>query len=53
MRGFLASWNKPRILKFLACFLILHCLQERLTEGRINTIGLRQRPLAPLFDFFD
>ena len=53
MRGFPASWNKPRILKFLACFLILHCLQEPLTEGRIDTIGLRQRPLAPLFDFFD
>ena len=40
-------------LKYLHCFLILHSPQEPLTEGRINTISLRQRPLAPLFDFFD
>jgi hypothetical protein len=39
--------------KYLHSFLILHSLQELLTEGRINTIGLRQRPLAPLFEFVD
>jgi hypothetical protein len=51
--GFAASWHTPRILKYLACLLFLHCLQEPLTNGRIDAIGLRQRPLTPLFDFVD
>ena len=48
-----ATADKLRILKYVACFLIPHCLQELLTNGRMFSDGLRQRPLTPLFDFFE
>ena len=36
--------------KLLVCPLILHGFQEPPTDRRIDPVGLRQRPLAPLFD---
>jgi hypothetical protein len=35
-------------LKYLTCLLIPHRVQEPLTDGRIDAIGLRQRPLTSI-----
>jgi hypothetical protein len=49
-RSEICGSSENSVANYLACVLILHGLQEPPTDNRIDPVGLRQRPLAPLFD---